>query len=226
MIAVDTLVHNFLVRTGVLNRASAGHPYGPQCYGPRGCAAVLLALSQAIDARQFNNDFPKVFPRYIQHAIWRYCAGGEFNVCNGNRIDDDARCRNGDCRLYCSCVGRPGRSIGLGRRPDQRAQKYRSRCHVPTSPSQCIRRGGDSKIGRCRSNQKPDFSQPMGATAAPISLPSGRVGKRSYVRLTVSSAIVGVDQCPLCSNCVLNDATRRMTRCAKPGLMHRSKWSP
>jgi hypothetical protein len=47
LIAVDTLVHNFLVRTGVLKRANAVHPYGPQCYGPAGCAAILAALSEA-----------------------------------------------------------------------------------------------------------------------------------------------------------------------------------
>jgi len=32
-------------------------------------------LSEAIDARQFNTGFPKIFPRYIQHAIWSYSAG-------------------------------------------------------------------------------------------------------------------------------------------------------
>jgi len=62
LIAIDTLVHNFLVRTGILRRAQALHPYGPQCYGPTGCAAIVEALSQAIDARQFNTAFPQIFP--------------------------------------------------------------------------------------------------------------------------------------------------------------------
>jgi hypothetical protein len=38
MIAVDTLVHNFLHRTGILRRLKAEHSYGPACYRPRGCA--------------------------------------------------------------------------------------------------------------------------------------------------------------------------------------------
>jgi hypothetical protein len=41
MIAVDTLVHNFLHRTGILARLDAGHPYGPACYTPAGCAEIL-----------------------------------------------------------------------------------------------------------------------------------------------------------------------------------------
>jgi hypothetical protein len=64
---------------------------------------VLSALSHAIDARQFNCDFPKIFPRYIQHAIWAYCAASGLNVWNGNVIDDNARCRNRDCRLFANC---------------------------------------------------------------------------------------------------------------------------
>jgi hypothetical protein len=31
LIAIDTLVHNFLFRTGILRRARASHTYGPQC---------------------------------------------------------------------------------------------------------------------------------------------------------------------------------------------------
>ena len=114
MIAVDTLVHNFLVRTGILSRARADHAYGPQCYGPRGCAALLSALSRSIDARQFNSDFPAVFPRYIQRAIWTYCAAEGLNVCNGNTINDRDRCRNKDCRLYSDCD-----RIVLGRKPQK-----------------------------------------------------------------------------------------------------------
>lgn len=103
LIAVDRLVHNFLERTGILRRAQASHRYGPRCYGPTGCAAVLLALSEDIDARQFNRTFPRNFPRYIQHAIWAYCAGEGLNVCNGHRIDDVTRCRNRECRLFNAC---------------------------------------------------------------------------------------------------------------------------
>jgi hypothetical protein len=103
LIAVDTLVHNFLVRTGILSRARANHAYGPQCYAPRGCAALLSSLSQGIDARQFNSAFPRLFPRYIQRAIWVYCAGEGLGVCNGNTIKDSRRCGNRECRLFAGC---------------------------------------------------------------------------------------------------------------------------
>jgi hypothetical protein len=103
MIAVDTLVHNFLHRTGILNRLNAGHRYGPICYQRTGCVGILEAISECIDARTFNPDFPTIFPRFVQHAVWRYCAQSGLNVCNGNRIDDRGSCANVYCRLYPQC---------------------------------------------------------------------------------------------------------------------------
>ena len=93
-VAVDTLVHNFLHRTGILRRLSADHSYGDRCYGPGGCAQIIDLVAANIDARQFNPAFPATFPRFVQSAIWRYCAENGLDVCNGNRIDDDARCDN------------------------------------------------------------------------------------------------------------------------------------
>jgi hypothetical protein len=103
MITVDTLVHNFLVRTGILARFGADHPYGSGCYGPTGCAAILATISARIDARQFNSAFPKTFPRFIQHAVWRYCAQLGLDICNGNKIDDRQRCANVHCHIYSIC---------------------------------------------------------------------------------------------------------------------------
>jgi hypothetical protein len=103
MIAVDTLVHNFLHRTGILNRLKAGHPHGPACYQRTGCVGVLEAISQRIDVRTFNPEFPTIFPRFVQHAVWRYCAQSGLNVCNGNRIDDRGSCENVYCRVYHQC---------------------------------------------------------------------------------------------------------------------------
>jgi hypothetical protein len=103
MIVVDTLVHNFLHRTGILERLNAAHPYGPGCYRPNGCAAVLETVAQQIDARSFNPEFPAVFPRFVQHAIWRYCAQSGLDVCNGNKIDDRASCANVYCRVHGQC---------------------------------------------------------------------------------------------------------------------------
>jgi hypothetical protein len=102
-IVVDTLVHNFLVRTGILHRLGADHPYGPACYRPGGCVDVLIDVATTIDARRCNPAFPKVFPRFVQHAIWRYCAQPCLDICNGNQIDDRRRCPNMWCQLYSRC---------------------------------------------------------------------------------------------------------------------------
>lgn len=103
MIAVDTLVHNFLHRTGILRRADALHPYGERCYGPQGCEAVIKAISAQIDARQFKPHFPRSFPRYVQRCLWLYCAREGLDVCNGTMIDDAKRCRHIECRLFDGC---------------------------------------------------------------------------------------------------------------------------
>ena len=81
LIAVDTLVHNFLHRTGILARFKAAHPYRPGCYPPGGCADIIRLVASQIDARQFNRRFPQVFPRFVQLAIWRYCSQQGFDVC-------------------------------------------------------------------------------------------------------------------------------------------------
>ena len=74
MIAIDTLVHNFLHRTGILARFNAKHLYGAACYRPGGCADIIQAVAERIDARQFNPAFPATFPRFVQYAVWRYCS--------------------------------------------------------------------------------------------------------------------------------------------------------
>ena len=103
MIAIDTLVHNFLHRTGILHRFRADHPYGPGCYRTGGCADIIATVAQRIDATQFNSRFPRTFPRFVQHAIWRYCAQHGLAICNGNQIDDRQRCDNKGCELYSIC---------------------------------------------------------------------------------------------------------------------------
>jgi hypothetical protein len=103
MIAIDTLVHNFLHRTGILQRFNAQHLYGSACYRPGGCADIIQAVAERIDARQFNPSFPQTFPRLVQHAIWKYCSQSGLDVCNGNRIDDGRRCVNMNCRARLMC---------------------------------------------------------------------------------------------------------------------------
>jgi hypothetical protein len=102
-VAVDTLVHNFLHRTGILQRFCADHPYGDRCYQSGGCAGIIGLLAANFDAREFNPAFPSAFPRFVQSAIWGYCAENDLDVCNGNRIDDDTRCDNRHCQLFRRC---------------------------------------------------------------------------------------------------------------------------
>lgn len=102
-IVIDTLVHNFLHRTGILRRFDADHAYGAACYQPNGCAALIERIAAQIDARAFNPTFPATFPRFVQLAIWRYCSQTGRDICNGNRINDKGRCHNGYCQLYRSC---------------------------------------------------------------------------------------------------------------------------
>ena len=103
MIAVDTLVHNFLHRTGILHRLDARHAYGPACYRPRGCAEIIEVVAQQIDAREFNPRYPQTFPRFVQRAIWEYCAQEGLDICNGNRVNDREHCSNTECHLHSIC---------------------------------------------------------------------------------------------------------------------------
>ena len=103
MIAIDTLVHNFLHRTGILARFGADHLYGAACYRLGGCADIIALVAEQIDARAFNPAFPAIFPRFVQHAVWRYCAQLGLDVCNGNRIDDRQSCDNVYCQIRSLC---------------------------------------------------------------------------------------------------------------------------
>jgi hypothetical protein len=107
MIAIDTLVHNFLHRTGILEDWGASHGYGVGCYGHGGCADIVRMVASQIDASSFNPRFPSDFPRFVQHAIWRFCAADGLDVCNGNRIDDRKPCENIYCQLFNKCRHKP-----------------------------------------------------------------------------------------------------------------------
>jgi hypothetical protein len=110
MIAIDTLVHNFLHRTGILKDFGAEHSFGAGCYAANGCAAIIECIAGKIDARCFNPVFPPNFPRFVQHAIWRFCAQDQCDRCNGNHIDDSARCQQNVCPVFQSCARVPLKS--------------------------------------------------------------------------------------------------------------------
>jgi hypothetical protein len=103
MTAVDSLVHNWVHRSGILKALSANHIYGPLCYRPGGCADIIERVAARIDAMQFNPSFPRRFPRFVQKAIWNFCAADEVGQCNGTRFDDRARYSLIDCSIYSLC---------------------------------------------------------------------------------------------------------------------------
>lgn len=117
MVAIDTLVHNFLHRSGVLFRLNAEHRYGIACYRDGGCADILQRVAELIDTRQFNPTYPKLFPRFVQHVVWQFCAQLGHDVCNGNQINDYVRCANITCQLFHRC----DRKVLHPMKPDQTA---------------------------------------------------------------------------------------------------------
>lgn len=106
-LVIDTLVHKFLHRTGLTHYFGRPHAYGEACYGPQGCADVIEALAGLVDCRRFHPSFPKLFPRFVQNAVWRFCAVSELNICNSNLIDDASRCANRACLVWSACSRRP-----------------------------------------------------------------------------------------------------------------------
>jgi hypothetical protein len=103
MIAVDTLIHAWMSRTGILRRLKSEHPYGPRCYAPYGCAEIIRRAARSIDAARFNAEFPTVFPRFVQHAIWGFCAQGGQARCNALTVPDGTKCRDRECELFIRC---------------------------------------------------------------------------------------------------------------------------
>jgi hypothetical protein len=103
-VAIDTLVHKFFVRTGILKSLDARHRYGPQCYEDAGCTGVLTRIAREIDAKKFNRAYPRFFPRFIQHALWRFCAQDGLAVCNSIKIGDRKNCTNMYCRVFRLCA--------------------------------------------------------------------------------------------------------------------------
>ncbi len=82
LIVIDTLVHNWMHRTGILRELGAEHAYGSACYRPGSCAKIIEQVSTRIDARHFNPSFPASFPRHVQKAIWHFCSRAGRDICS------------------------------------------------------------------------------------------------------------------------------------------------
>ena len=103
MVAIDSLVHNFLHRTGILYHYGSEHKTGAACYGKKGCAKILDDIARQMDCSIIDKSYPVYFPRFIQHAIWSYCAESGSGICNGNEIDDAFRCNQQTCIIFKDC---------------------------------------------------------------------------------------------------------------------------
>jgi hypothetical protein len=103
MIAIDTLVHYWFVRTGILRGLDVEHSYGSTCYSAGHCADIIRAAASKIDSRAFNPGYPARFPRHIQQALWRFCAQQQLAQCNGINVDDRSRCKLRNCVLFDRC---------------------------------------------------------------------------------------------------------------------------
>jgi hypothetical protein len=79
-----------ILREAIEAIKTGGHQGSSRC----ACADIIETVAERIDAKTFNPAFPAVFPRFVQHAIWRYCARSGLDVCNGNRVDDQKSCEN------------------------------------------------------------------------------------------------------------------------------------
>lgn len=100
MVAVDSLVHAWLHRTGILSAYGAGHLYGLHCFGQRGCEWIIRDLAERLSTGQGG----AAAPRELQHAIWRFCATDELAVCNGRRIPAGAVCEHSVCPFWNGCA--------------------------------------------------------------------------------------------------------------------------
>ncbi len=56
-----------------------------------------------MDAQTYNPNFPATFPRFVQAALWSFCAEGGWGICNGNRIDDSLGCYQLACPNFEFC---------------------------------------------------------------------------------------------------------------------------
>jgi hypothetical protein len=98
MVAIDSLVHNFLHRTGALDEYQKPHNYGPACHTSNGCLEVIEKIAKEIDCQEYHSSYPAYFPRLIQLYIWTYCSMSGENICNGNKCKEGKP--NRECGLY------------------------------------------------------------------------------------------------------------------------------
>lgn len=100
MVAIDSLVHNVLARTGVIESCGTKHAMGPACYRADGCADVIERLVAELSAAGNAT----ILPRQLQHAIWSFASEGGRSICNGRWIDDRRGCEQRWCPARHGCA--------------------------------------------------------------------------------------------------------------------------
>ena len=98
MIAIDTLVHDFLHPTGVSRSVQGEAPVRVGLLSTRPLLGYHSIVAEHIDARQFNPAFPQLFPGSSSTRFGSSSAGRP-DVCTGDRINVARRCSNMDCRV-------------------------------------------------------------------------------------------------------------------------------
>ena len=101
-VAIDTLVHNFMHRTGILGGFRRPIRTATGAIGPAG--ALTFSVSSPPRSTLGNSIAPS--PRRFRRSCrMRSGATAEngLGVCNGNRIADDHPCSNGHCQLFRRC---------------------------------------------------------------------------------------------------------------------------
>ena len=78
-------------------------PTASAATGPADALAFSVCLPRTSTLASSIRPSRQTFPRFVQSAIWRYCAENGLDICNGNRIDDESRCDNGHCQLFRRC---------------------------------------------------------------------------------------------------------------------------
>ncbi len=104
-VVVDSLVHKFLDRTGILKACGATHGYGVACHRDHGCDGVIRQLARGIDASTLRPGYPAYFPRAIQAAIWIFCTASELDYCNAANVGKGRQCKiAGVCPVARGCA--------------------------------------------------------------------------------------------------------------------------
>ena len=98
MIAIDTLVHNFLHRTGILRRFNAEPPVWCGLLPAQRLCRHHPSRRRADRCPAVQSNVSADLSRFVQHAIWQYCARDGLDVTAiGSTITGGASARSADC---------------------------------------------------------------------------------------------------------------------------------